>query len=62
MTDFKKIFEVINKLNREQFDIKIAYKRVNKGAYLDVYGKETETEIKFEFDEEGNLTDIWAIK
>ena len=56
MTDRDIIFGVVNKLNKEQFDV-ITFVSLNE---VEVYRRKSETEINFEFDEEGNLTDIWV--
>lgn len=60
MTDFEKILEVVNKLDKERFGVDTIKKCISGGAYIEVRRKEGRAEINFEFDEEGNLEDIWS--
>lgn len=62
MTDFEKIFGVVNKLDRKYFDVNRYTNSSTGGAFLEVYRIKNDTEINFEFNEKGTLIDIWAIK
>lgn len=56
MTDRDIIFGVVNKLDKEKFEVNTFFSLND----VEVYRRKSETEINFEFDEEGNLIDIWA--
>ena len=56
MTDRDIILGVVNKLDKEKFEVNTFFSFND----VEVYRRKSETEINFEFDEEGNLVDIWV--
>lgn len=59
MTGFEKIFEVVKKLDKEQFDVTTINKYSDGGMYIEVRWTRGEREINFEFDRNGDLVDIF---
>lgn len=56
MTDFEKFFEIIEK---SEFKVKTSHD--NGTTILKVYNQYDNTEVNFQFDEEGNFADFWII-
>lgn len=59
MTDFEKIFELVNKLDKEQFEVTTYGPYKDGTIFLGAYKAKNETEINFIFDEKRELIDIW---
>ena len=57
MTDFEKFFEII-----KNSEVKVKTCSYDKGTIvLKIYKQYDDTEVNFEFDEEGNFVDFWMI-